>query len=390
MKGLGYQENCLPKYQKKLLDKKGKGNVIFYTSERNFPFANYENTYSSILGQRIGNEGVDSEHNVKILKNKPVFESVARCLCLFNPFNLYKTIKREKINVIHLHGATNLNVIFLVVISFFLDFKLFIDCHSDENNSKVTSKKNKLFYFFMTCFYKIFYRKVTKFLPVAKSCERYLETELKIPGEKMIITPLCFDSEYMFYDDTLAENLRSELSDEQDTTFLGCFGKISPEKNVLESLKVFSRVTDKLKNKKFKFLIVGSGSPEYIKDIKKYIEDNGLTNLVLFSPMQGREELRGYLSLCTAAFWIGSASNCIQEAMGCKTVPFLMKSTATEQLAIDERQIIDLSRIDLAIDNVCSVLDDDHINAIIETYASENFTWENSAKTHINIYQGIK
>jgi glycosyltransferase involved in cell wall biosynthesis len=183
---------------------------------------------------------------------------------------------------------------------------------------------------------------------------------------------------------------RNELANENGTIFLGYFGKLSPEKNVLKALHIFLGAKEKLNNQKLKFLIVGDGNSDYLSDIKAYIEDNELTDSVVFLPMQNRDGLRGYLSLCKAAFWIGSASNCIQEAMGCKTVPFLMKSTATEQLVIDDRQIIDLGQIDTAIDNVCSVINDEHINLAIENYASENFTWESSAKAHINIYQGIK
>lgn len=390
MKGLGYQENSLPKYQKKMLKDDFESDVIFYTSERNFPFSNYESTYKALLGPRIGTAGIDKEFDVKLIKNKPFFESISRCLCLFNPFDLYKTIKLEKISVIHLHGATNLNVVFLICISFFLDFKLFIDCHADENNSKVESKMNKLFYSLMKLFYKVFNRKINKFLPVAKSCQRYLETVLDIPIEKTLITPLCFDSEYMFYDHTLAEKLRLDMTNDQNTIFLGYFGKISPEKNVLEALVIFAGVKQKQKNKNLKFLVVGNGNAEYINTIKEYIEDNVLTEFVIFIPMQKREGLRGYLSLCKVAFWIGSASNCIQEAMGCKTVPFLTKSAATEQLVIDERQVIDLSETNTAIGNVCSVLDDENINSTIEAYATDNFTWESSAKAHINIYKGLK
>lgn len=387
MKGLGYQENCLPKYQKQVLNG-DNDDVVFYTSERSFPFADFDKTYGKLLGARVGSAGTEFESDVKIIRRKPFFESVSRCFCLFSPLDLYRVIKREEVDVIHLHGATNINAIFLVLIGFFINIKIFIDCHGDAGNSKITSKLNRFYYFFFKAFYRLFDRRIECFLPVAKSCQEYLYDCLGVPEHRCQLTPLCFDHEYMFFDGGLEIAKRESLGKGSNTTFLGYFGKLSPEKNVLESLDIFARAKQRLPQENLHFLVVGEGDEQYKSELVEFIAANALKDCVTFLPMQDREGLRGYLSLCKAAFWIGSPSNCIQEAMGCKTVPFLTLSTVTERLIIDDRQNISAKDCALASEKVCAVIQDADIDSRIESYALENYTWRSSALDHIKIYEG--
>lgn len=388
MKGLGYQENCLSKFQKKAIPS-DEGDVLFYTSERSFPFLNFKEVYGKLLGERIGKPRVDIDEGVRIIREKPIFESKSRCSCVFDPFNLYKLIKEENIDIIHLHGATNLNLFSLLCISYFCDFKLFIDCHSDKHNSNVTRVSNKLFYSFYGVIYKLFNSRVAKFLAVTRASQDYLYDMLCIPKSKIIFTPLCFDHESMYFDAPLAETYRRSLGGAEDTVYMGYFGKISPEKNVLTSLKIFNDVQKKYNSKTLVFLLVGDGNKTYMEKIKYFVKNNQLDEYVVYLPLQGRVALKGYLSLCSAAFWIGSASNCIQEAMACKTVPFLSKTRVIEHLIFDERQNIDIEYHDAAVRKVASIINDGNISDKIQSYAMKNYTWKQSAEDHIKIYKGI-
>ena len=387
MKGLGYQENSLPKYQKKLLLEKLDGDVIFYTSERSYPFPNFERDYVHLLGRRVQKEGMDSDFGVTILRKKPLYESIKRAQCIFNPFDIYREIKANKINIIHAHGVTNINVIFLIFISYFLGFKLFIDCHADAINSAVNSKVNKVFYSIFRIIFRIFDKKIIKFLPVSKSSEYYLVKEFDIALKKQTFTPLCFDHETMYYDDDLANKFRAELDASEDTLFLGFFGKVSQAKKVLEAIILFHNVTNSLPDEDIRFLLVGAGQSDYFLEITSYINKNNLSEKVIYLPLQDRDGLRGYLSLCKAAFWLGGASNSIQEAMACKTVPFLSNSPVVEHLIIDARQNIDVIDQITALKNVVSVLQDSAISSKVQSYVFENYTWKKSAKNHINIYR---
>lgn len=387
MEGLGYQENFLPHAQLKYLQENDSkhSEVTFLTSERSYPFDNFDDVYGKLLGERIKSEAKIIEVGVEFIKTKPIFESIKRKVCLLNPITIYRVLKNKKPDIIHLHGSTNLNLITLLLFSFFFDYKLFIDCHADSQNSNVKSISNKILYSLFSLIFKVFDKKVCLHLAVTDASREYLQKQLNINSNKIELTPLGYDEKDIYYDEVGANKVRTEFGIGDDIKLLGYFGKLSSEKKVYESLVIFNELLKK--SLKLHFIVIGGGDPLYKSKLIEFIKLNGIESHVTFKPLQGRDVLRYYLSACEIAFWIGSASNSIQEAMACKTIPLLSHNLATKHLIISLNQLIEPKNITESVEKVMCLIEDENIKHDIYDSAVTKYNWCVIAAQHIEIYR---
>lgn len=386
MDGMGYQENGLTKFQARDLGNEGK--VSIFTSERNFPFKNYDRTYFSKLGPRIRknteNKTIDY---VDIIQKKPVFESAKRAACIFSLFDIAKVFKDTKPDVVHLHGATNLNFISVLLLCFLYNSKLFIDCHADENNSNVNSKFNLFYYKVFMVLYMVFDSRIDGFITVAPSCTDYLKKYFKINDNKITFAPLCFDSDIMKLDSDMANRIKREHSIPNNAVCFGYFGKISPEKDVLESLMIFLNYLKLYGNDHF-FFLVGDGEPSYVDIIERFIVENNIEENVIKLPLLSSQELAGYFNICDFCFWLGTASNSIQESMACGVIPIFSKKLVTPFLLVDERQVLPVDNLVYSATILNDLLLMNNRRKILASYSLEYFSWDISAKLHIKLYKG--
>lgn len=162
---LDYQENRLIKLQKK------NGNdVCLITSDRFYPFKNYEKNYFKTLGKRkIGTKKYDY-FGVKIIRKKTYLELAGRAQCFF--FNSFEIFKFSP-DVIHIHNCGIYNFLLTFIYALIFKKKIFIDCHQDKLNTKI-SFFNKFHYFFWKVIYKIFHKKISLFLPINELSKKYL------------------------------------------------------------------------------------------------------------------------------------------------------------------------------------------------------------------------
>ena len=134
--GFGYQENYLPVCQKNL-----GYQVKVLTSDYYFPFPDYNKSVKKILGSRKVGPGVFNDKGVDIIRKKSLFSSIFPAGIIY--FSVGRTIKEFKPDFIHVHGATNLWFLNVVLLQKKIDYKIFVDSHQDF---VVESYRNKYFY----------------------------------------------------------------------------------------------------------------------------------------------------------------------------------------------------------------------------------------------------
>ena len=112
---LDYQENKLIKLQNSNGHK-----VCLITSDRYFPFSNYDTNYEKILGKRLVGAKKYFYKGAKIIRKKVYFETKKNAQCFF--FNIVDVIKLKP-DVIHIHNCGTYTFISTLIYSSILKKK---------------------------------------------------------------------------------------------------------------------------------------------------------------------------------------------------------------------------------------------------------------------------
>jgi len=258
--------------------------VVVITSDYHFNFPNYDETYKDILGDRYIGTGVFYEENIKIirlpLKSRPNFILYLK--------GLRETLKNEKPDAIICHGYEHgilglqsyLNIVPIIIDSHFVNyhhmnynlFKDFLYQIIKILKSYYLSKKNNIF-----------------FVGVTEESVNYLIKQ-NLPKEKIEFIPLGVDTNVFHKDYNLRMRVREKLN-LKESDFVICYsGKIEEYKGVhllIEALK-------NLSNNSIYLLIIGTGSKNYLANIKKMIHNYRLNNNVVFIPFCNKIELNEF------------------------------------------------------------------------------------------------
>ena len=181
---LDYQENRLINLQK---NNGHKVNLI--TSDRFFPFKDYDLLYKKTLGNRVVGSKEYLYKGVNIKRKKVFFEIKNHAQCFF--FNILDVIKLNP-DIIHIHNCGTYTFISTLIYSLLLKKKVFIDCHQDKNNTK-NSFLNKIHNYIWKIIYAIFESTIFCFLPINQNSKKFVKDNFGILEKNIIISPLGFD-----------------------------------------------------------------------------------------------------------------------------------------------------------------------------------------------------
>ena len=302
MPKMAYQENHLPQNQKKI------GNSVeIITSDRYFPFSNYEDLYKKFLGARVHKNGIIEDNGVKIYKLKPLYENVNHALIFFKKKEVYKILDNIKPNIIHVHSPKNLNLIYINKWCKDNSCKLFIDCHDDYGNT--TFKKKGIKKLIMNTF-NILYKDIVKntkcFLPITNESYKVLKNEYKIEKNKIAISGLGVDINNCRYNDKFRKELRNMFDFKNDDIVFITTGRITIKQNSILIINSFIELNKKYKNIKL-FL---QGNIE--SDLKKFVDGKNIIDNSFIESNQ----LYKYFSMADVAIW-SNPTNSIQDGMSC-------------------------------------------------------------------------
>lgn len=376
--GMGYQENWLPYYQKRL------GNeVSILTSDKYFPFPDYENNFKDILGDRKVGQGIFSDKQITIIRKKSTFEISRRAMVAFN---VREYIHSFNPDIIHIHGITNINFFQVLLSSKNKSIKIFVDSHSDYQVSNHKHITNRIYYKIWRGIYSIFKDGISGFLPTTLEAKYFLEKELGIQGNNVVINHLGVNTDVFFNDNIAIKSLRQKYN-LGDKFVLMNAGKQNPSKKTLFILSVMNELVLKFNRKDIVLFLIGSGSPEFEQQINKQLVH--ISDYVVRLPFQKNSELKDFYSLADIGIWPGVPSNTIQEAMACEVAMILPTNDTISHLIDSNGFFIDSFEAEQIAYKITDIIDKNKLPQykINSRKLALKYSWENIAKSCLNIYE---
>jgi hypothetical protein len=373
---MGYQENWLPHYQKKL------GNYVeVLTSDKYFNFPDYKISMKPILGDRHVGTGTYYDNDIKIIRKKSYFEYSKRNIILFDTLDYLNKFMPD---IVHLHGSTNLNIFNIIKYVKNNNTKLFIDSHSDYNNTGVNSLANKIYYKYWSLYYKKIDKFINYFLPITNNSLRYLNQEFKIPINKMIINHLGVNINKFYFDQKENIKLRDKYNIEDKIVIINA-GKQNEDKKIDFIINTIKLLIIKYKITNIVLILIGNSNSEYAKKID--LASIGIEKNIIRIPFLKNDKLKDYYSVADIGIW-PSASNTIQEAMACNVGMLLPRNEVLSHLIKDNgffMESFDENEVALSLKDM--ITSESYKNFKINSRKLiELYSWRNIAKESLTIY----
>ena len=375
---MGYQENWLPYFQSELGHE-----VLILTSDKYFPFPDYDKNVGSILGKRRKGVGKFQCKGINITRARSFFEASSKASILFN-------IKREvegfDPDVIHVHGITNLNIFQTLWCTRKKNIKVFVDSHSDYQVSNYKSKFNRLYYKSWSAFYYLYKKKIACFLPTTNEGKFFLINEFSIPKESIEINFLGVNVDRFYYDSERKEDLQNKYNLKGRRVIINA-GKQDERKRILFILDVFRELVIEYGHGELTLMLVGSASDEYDKLICEKVEK--IPDNIIRIPFLENSFLKDYYSLADLGIWPGVPSNTIQEAMACEVSVILPRNDTISHLIEDNGFFLSSFDYKEVASNISQLI----CSGLLDQYKKNSrelavrFSWKCIAKESLKIYE---
>lgn len=382
--GMGYQENWLPYFQKKI------GNEVeIIASDRYFPFGDYDGM-KFFLGERIFKPGVICENGIKITRIKTLFESVKHACVIFNGKDFLNILKNSDFDAVHLHTQSNLNIVFLLWYkkTSKKKFKIFIDCHSNPLNSPFIPRLEKsgfIYKIILHIYHKLIVKNTELFLPIDEDSAGYLKKYLKIPENMIKTLPLGTNDILFKREEAARKELRDKYKIGEEDILIIATGSFSYKKRSGILFKALREIFNDFGN--LKILLVGAIE----SDLGRDFADVASSDKFIFFPFVKNSELYKYYSMADLSVW-PSLSISIMDAMGC-SLPIVVYNQKGLTCMISEKE-----RNGFVFENekdLCDILKKiaknpamakkmgERSRAIIE----EKYSWDKVARDSIELYK---
>ncbi len=303
--GYGYQENLLPKYQKKL-----GHDVKVITSDRMSFFSSGQKP--KIVGVGVYEDNGFTVHRIPILgefKGRFVFFK-----------GLRELLEEEKPDYLFHHGITAPSIFTCA------KYKaknssvyLLADNHAEYCNSARIPILSHLYYRFLwTPLIKSVSHYVDVFFSITPGCKAFAEKELSIPENKHKILYLGSDTEVNKYNETEGEKVREQFGIKPDEIVAITAGKFDKQKKLDDLIKAFRQIGIQ----QTRLMILGSFLH---KEYEKHIDDCiGNDDRIIKVGWVQANELFKYFSASDFAVFPGGQSAVWQQAISCE-LPLIIK-----------------------------------------------------------------
>lgn len=359
---LGYQETYLAKEQIKAGHK-----VSFVTSDRYFPFPNYNQSYLKILGQRRLKSGVLSECGFNVQRLKIAFEIGTKIWLR----DLKKTLNTLSPDIVFVHGLTTLTAIRISQMEFSDKCKVIYDDHMSGTERRTLMRKT-FEYVFNLLFKKRIENKAWKIFAISICGINYLKDIFNIKQDKLEHLPLGYDSDVFYRSENLRNSHRAKYMIPAKA-ILGVYtGKINTAKGILELTVALSRLLKKYPY--FYFAFIGEGSTECINSIKK-IKSNRIFHL----PFQKAAELNIWYNAADFAIWPNGVTVSHYEAIG-TGLPIIVSpwEMSKERVSHDNGIVLESCKIECVYKSIDNLIKNIPELKRLESNAvsiSSNFSW---------------
>lgn len=328
---LGYQEYYLAKYQRK-----SGYEVAIVTSDRYFPFNNYDQLYKKILGPRQVRAGKFVEKGITVYRLPVLFE-IKTLICLRK---LYNTLKMLNPDLVLMHNMFGITPLLVALAKRNLNYRLIYDTHVAEFNSDFSSTlSRKLYYSLYVKILLAFFikREADKIVAIRETEKAFVCQAFDLKENEVEVVSLGVDTGIFYPDRKVRHNLRKEREIPADETIIIYTGKVQPEKEVDLLIELIRQL--KRKKIKVKLLILGNAEKELERRLKALIAKLELKADISWMDGVPHAELAKYYQVADLAIWPGNPTLAYYEALA-TGLPIIIPETESET---------DLYRADVAI-----------------------------------------
>lgn len=313
---LGYQETFLVKEQMK-----AGHEVRVITSDRYFPYPNYQQSVYPILGSRYLKPGKHEEEGIEIVRLPAYFEIFTR-VCLKG---MEKTVAEFKPDVVHGHFTASLTCVRLARLKKKLKYRLVLDDHMHYSIIQQNHWLKVIFYWlFRLLFSKTLLKNVDHFTAITDETRRLMDEYYGIPKEKIEVVELGADTDRFTFRSEERFRLRKGWGLGPEDIVMTYTGKIITDKG--PHILLSAAIPLMKNNAHLQLLFVGNGKKEYIEEMKSKIAENKLQDQVIWQEMVQNKDLPAYYSASDIGVWPLQESLSVIEAASCK-LPVIAKDS---------------------------------------------------------------
>jgi len=381
--GMGYQENFLPAEQKKL-----GHDVYIITSDRVPHYSGYEKNVGRLIGKRIIGTGTFNERGVTIYRLPTLFEVKNGGQVIVK--GLFKILKDIEPDVVHAHGAFTPIAIQAIHYSNTLNYKVFIDDHSNKNNFNPDNIIKKAWINLVKLYYKYYSERVCLWLPVTYSAKNILISMLGISEERIRLLHLGADSMKFRRDIRLRNHCRKNLNFDNKDILIISSGKFEYSKEIHTLVKAFKKLLSYHSN--IKLLLLGNGPEDYMTKIYTMVETNNITNKVIFNDFVSNKELPVYYNAADIGVWPGGHTITAVEAVATGLPIIVPSDDIAYQVLFDNNAALGFERgnVDSLTACMLKLLNDVQLRKKISdnglSVVLRELSWKTIAKKSIEYY----
>ncbi len=382
--GMGYQENFLPAEQKKL-----GHDVCIITSDRVPQYKGYERNVGKTIGERVIGVASYQESGVTVYRLATVLEVVNGGQVIVR--GLYKLLKELKPDVVQAHGAFCPLTLQVLLYSKRLKYRVFVDDHSNIDNFHLNSFVKRAYVHLVKTFYLFYGNRVEMFFPVTYATTDFLKRVLKIPENRLELLPLGANADRFKKSLELRKIGRNELNIKEDEKLILTAGKLDAQKDIKYLIKAFSDVNNR---KPFiKLLIIGSGTKEYMNNLKSLVNRLGVQDRIIFIDFVPNNELPKYYNAGDIGVWPGNCSITVLEAVATGLPVIIPNKDLNYKILSDNNAAIGFERrnVNSLSEAILKLLNDSELySRIIENSSRlfmETLSWKGIAQKSIDTYK---
>jgi glycosyltransferase involved in cell wall biosynthesis len=298
---VGYQEFFLAREHQKMGHE-----VVVLTSDKFFPFTDYDTTYKKILGDRQVREGDQVEEGIRTIRLKS-FEFPNSNMIWLSNLNKYLEIIHP--DIVFCHGIFSLTSYRIAKFHKKNKYTLIYDTHAAFFNSNFdTSALKKLYHqIYKSFFWPVIEKEADKIFPVGEEEKKFLIDNVPYISKPLSILRVGVDENRFKFSPMLRRRYREKLGIREKENLILYTGKLSRNKD----LDTLVRSLKKINSQSLRLILIGGGDSGYIKELKILYSRFEILGFV------SNEELAGYYCAADIGIWPGDPSVSILEAMSC-------------------------------------------------------------------------
>jgi len=298
---LGYSEYHLPTAQQRL-----GHTVAVLTSDRFFPFPNYDATVGPVLGARVVGRGRRTEHGLSTYRLPVAFEY--RHHLWLREFDA--AVRDFHPSIVHVYQPFTLPTIQAALAKPRHGFGLVVSSSMEREVFHPQSFARRAYYRLFSRFAApLLRRRVDVFTAVGVGARAVVTETLGLPPERVLVFPLGADSDRFQFDPAGRAEVRRALGIDDDMPLVIYAGKLIPRKDVHILIEALAHVDSSVT---IGVLLVGNGAPEYEARLRGLAA--ATQRPVFFRPAVPNAQLPRFFSAADIAVWPSESSNAALEA----------------------------------------------------------------------------